>query len=328
LKIIKFDYPVWWNEVGGNFKEMLPNEHGIINDCQFYINDNSIKDADYWFICEDTGEYLPKKVNCPRRNCILITNEAESMWNYREDYLRQFGRIMTSRSDIRGSDIIQQQHLSPWHIKKNYNYLKESEYPTKTNALSGVVSDAVELEGHKRRYRLMNRLKGHFKDELYWYGRGEMEIQDKWDGLAPYKYSIAIENSSHHRYFTEKITDVYLSYSMPIYWGCPNITDYFSSDSMVILEDIDDYKRCIQQIEEAIDSGRYEMNFSHILEARNLILDKYQPFTFLANWISLQEVVPGGYKQKVSIYEKSFFSREKTIKQKLYFYYYNIFHVV
>jgi len=320
-KIIKFSYPKWWDEVGGAFKEMLPNESGVWGDCRFFVNDDSIKECDYWFVCEDHNTYLFDAVKCPKENCILITNEAESMWAYDKQYLKQFGRIMTSRADIEGNNVIRQQHICFWHVKKNHQYLKSAEIPQKTKDLSSIISNAFSLEGHRKRYKLMNRLKGHFKDQLDWFGKGEALINDKWDGLAPYKYSIAIENSAHEHYFTEKIMDCYLSHTMPIYWGCPNITDYFPKESLIILEDPDDYEACIQQIEEAIEGKLFEKNFEAIVEARNLVLDKYQVFAFLKDWITTDTRQSIMVVKNNLIHEKLFFDRNLSIKQMLYYYY-------
>jgi hypothetical protein len=320
-KIIKFNYPKWWDDVGGSFKEMLPNGSGIWGDCQFFVNDDSIRECDYWFICEDHNFYLFDVVKCPKVNCILITNEAESMWSYDERYLKQFGRIMTSRVDIIGKNVIRQQHICSWHVKKEYQYLKSTEIPQKTNNLSAIISNAFSLEGHKKRYKLMNRLKGHFKDQLDWFGKGEAPINDKWNGLAPYKYSIAIENSAHERYFTEKIMDCYLSYTMPIYWGCSNITDYFPKESLIILEDLDDYKTCIKKIDEAIEGNLFENNLEAIIEARNLVIDKFQVFAFLKDWISTDTEQNDNCIKNNLIHEKSFFDKSLNIKQMLHYHY-------
>jgi hypothetical protein len=327
-KIIKFDYPKWWNDIGGVFSLMLPNDDGVLGDCKFYINDDSIKKCDYWFICEDHSRYLFQIVQCPKENCILITNEAESMWNYDKNYLKQFGRIMTCRADIEGNNVIQQQHIFAWHVKKNHSFLTNTQIPNKIEDISAVISNAFSLEGHRKRYKLMNRLKGHFKDKLHWFGKGETPIDDKWDGLAPYKYSIAIENSSHYRYFTEKITDCYLSYTMPIYWGCPNILDYFPKESLIMIEDIDDYKKTIYQIENAIENNYFEKGFEKIIEARNLILSKYQVFYFLKNWIEKDTKFTNQYPKKNLIKEKAFFSRKLNHKQKLYYFYKRLKHLI
>ena len=52
-------------------------------------------------------------------------------------------------------------------------------------------------------------------------------LKKKEDGLKSYKYSIIIENSSEVNYFTEKLIDACLLETVPIYWGAPNISEYF-----------------------------------------------------------------------------------------------------
>jgi hypothetical protein len=41
------------------------------------------------------------------------------------------------------------------------------------------------------------------------------------------RYHLAIENCQSRFYFTEKIIDCFLTDTIPIYWGCQNIGDYF-----------------------------------------------------------------------------------------------------
>ena len=38
-------------------------------------------------------------------------------------------------------------------------------------------------------------------------------------------FSICVENSSNRGYHTEKIIDAFLSKTVPIYWGCPNLEE-------------------------------------------------------------------------------------------------------
>jgi len=53
-------------------------------------------------------------------------------------------------------------------------------------------------------------------------------------------YHICIENYSIHNYFSEKIIDPMLTETIPIYWGCTNITDYFNKDGLILVKDTDD----------------------------------------------------------------------------------------
>jgi hypothetical protein len=42
-------------------------------------------------------------------------------------------------------------------------------------------------------------------------------------------YSIVVESSSEPNYFTEKLIDCLVTKTIPIYWGCPNISEYFDT---------------------------------------------------------------------------------------------------
>jgi hypothetical protein len=52
-------------------------------------------------------------------------------------------------------------------------------------------------------------------------------LKNKKDGLTNYKFSIAVENCVEENYFSEKFTDCVLTNTIPIYFGCPNIENYF-----------------------------------------------------------------------------------------------------
>ena len=50
----------------------------------------------------------------------------------------------------------------------------------------------------------------HFKDKIDFFGFGIKDLKNKKDAIDPYLFSIAIENSKHDNYWTEKIADVFL----------------------------------------------------------------------------------------------------------------------
>jgi len=68
------------------------------------------------------------------------------------------------------------------------------------------------------------------------FGRGRQEIKNKETALWPYQFSIAIENASYPDYFTEKITDCFAAKTIPIYWGNPDIANYFESRGILWLQ--------------------------------------------------------------------------------------------
>lgn len=69
------------------------------------------------------------------------------------------------------------------------------------------------------------------------FGRGYREIPNKEDGLKDYCFSFALENATYSNMFTEKITDCFMTGTIPIYYGIKNIGDYFNPDGIITLTD-------------------------------------------------------------------------------------------
>lgn len=57
------------------------------------------------------------------------------------------------------------------------------------------------------------------------------------DLLFESMYSVIVENIREKHYFTEKILDAFQTYTVPVYFGCPNIADYFDARGMILFED-------------------------------------------------------------------------------------------
>ncbi len=314
---VKISYPLWWDEDwnGPMLLFETPGLSGIWNNVKFFIHED-IKECDFWFIYDDIDKYLLDKVKCPKENIIFITGEVSRYWQYARPFLKQFEGIFTARKDIDHPKTFKEQHICTWHIKKDYNYLKGLAPFDKKKNLSAIVSNTTLQEGHALRFDFMKYLKSKIGDEIDWFGRGVNPLTDKWEGLKDYKYSIAIENSSHEGYFTEKILDCFLSYTMPIYYGCPNIKDYFPEKSMVLI-DLNDFDKSLKTVKNAIENNFYEKNFSEIVKARNKILNDIGIIPYLSKWVN-EHFDPSLKKTKCIIWERKHFIRKHTVKQLLY----------
>ena len=53
-------------------------------------------------------------------------------------------------------------------------------------------------------------------------------------------FGIAIENTSHNGYFTEKILDCFLLKTIPIYWGCTDIDNFFNKEGIIKFGSVDE----------------------------------------------------------------------------------------
>jgi hypothetical protein len=60
---------------------------------------------------------------------------------------------------------------------------------------------------------------------------------DKSEAINDYMFQIVIENDSYSTYFTEKVTDCFATGTIPIYWGAPDIGDYFNMDGIIVLDE-------------------------------------------------------------------------------------------
>lgn len=69
---------------------------------------------------------------------------------------------------------------------------------------------------------------------------GEKLISNKILTHKNSMYSLIVENTSHHNYFTEKITDCILMKSLPIYWGCTNIENFYNPEGIIQIYSDDD----------------------------------------------------------------------------------------
>lgn len=103
-------------------------------------------------------------------------------------------------------------------------------------------------------------------------------------GLERFQFSMAIENSRENNYFSEKLTDCFLMDVMPIYYGCPNVKEFFPPNSMRILdpENIED-DRFLQEV---IFSPLTKDETDAIEESKMLVLDKFSIWPTVEKYIN------------------------------------------
>ena len=113
--------------------------------------------------------------------------------------------------------------------------------------LSIVVSHKRELEGHKLRHEIVAKF-GDKIDGIF--GTGYEQIDSKFIGHAPYRYSIVIENCSFPYYFTEQSIDAMCLGTVPIYCGNPEMTTLFNTDGMIAFDTLEDLEKILPMLSE------------------------------------------------------------------------------
>jgi hypothetical protein len=103
----------------------------------------------------------------------------------------------------------------------------------KSKLVSMISSNKSMVPGHKKRLEFVEK----YKNFVDLYGRGFKDISCKEDGLRDYMFSICVENAVYDTYFTEKLTDCFATGTIPIFYGCNGVNEYFNEDGIIFLDD-------------------------------------------------------------------------------------------
>jgi hypothetical protein len=73
------------------------------------------------------------------------------------------------------------------------------------------------------------------------------------------KISERKNNKYNSIYFSEKLIDCFLCKSIPIYYGCNNIKNYFNTDGMILINDFDDFLLKVNKLDESFYNSKKEV---------------------------------------------------------------------
>lgn len=122
-------------------------------------------------------------------------------------------------------------------------------------AVSSVISGRRGLPGHQLRYELFERRNeiempfdfylgtwNRMQDHYYRQPNVHILHQDKPDKIRAFncRYHIAIDSFRRDNFYSEKLIDCFITKTIPIYWGCPNIGDYFNEDGIYLVNSVDE----------------------------------------------------------------------------------------
>lgn len=274
------------------WKNFLPGGDSTVGEVTF-IFDPLARQYDWLVVYDDlpasAGErhtLWEERLACPRENSLLITTEPSTIKVYGNAFLAQFGHVLTSQEPfaIRHPHVIHSQCGLLWFYGKSHQQATQV-FPTdKSRSISTVCSSKRQRHTlHARRLTFTRQLKQSLP-ELEVYGHGHRPIPSKIEALDPFCYHLAIENHRAPHHWTEKLADAYLAGCLPIYDGCPNVTDYFPEESLIRIH-IDDFESSLQRIRETILGDAWHERLVAIREARRRVLEEYSLFPMLGHLI-------------------------------------------
>lgn len=270
---------------------------------------NDVREADFWVV-QGKGVQLPQTCRVAPENTIFLSTEPRSVLVYPRKYLAQFGMVCTCQEHVHHNNVVLAPPVLPWlvgcHEDERHNYvgtrdfdsLSSVETSAKTKLISVITSNKAFTRGHVRRIEFVRQLKEYYGDKLDVFGRGFNDFADKWDVLAPYKYHIAIENCGDRYYWTEKLSDCFLTETFPFYFGCSNVFDYFSPVSLQHI-DISDFERTVHIIDACMAADLYGQRREALCQAKAQVLGMYNMFNFIGSLCDRLDA--GRTKQEVTL---------------------------
>jgi len=119
----------------------------------------------------------------------------------------------------------------------------------KTKLCSMVISPKVETTGHLLRRCIHDFIKDSKYVDIYGSTDWKVPYMQKESALKDYMFTIVIEGENLDYCFDEKIIDPFCVGTIPIYWGCPSIRDFFSPNGIISLpSNLFDTNHCIYDI--------------------------------------------------------------------------------
>lgn len=127
-------------------------------------------------------------------------------------------------------------------VAKIFNYEENKKFE-----ISFMCSNQKRFIGHAMRHSLWDTQENFNKINkvVCYYGQNKngmniyednIQLSHSRDKTEMYKncmFCIVVENHKSKNYFTEKIMECFVSKTVPIYWGCPNIEKYYNIDGII-----------------------------------------------------------------------------------------------
>jgi hypothetical protein len=248
-----------------------------------------------WLVAFDNVSHaLPRHTEtlaCPREHTILVTTEPSNITRYGKHYAGQFEYLITNQDEqvLPHKNAWRTQPGSRWYYGKSYDEIIQEPPPAKNRLLSVIATDKQQKHTiHKARFDFTRWLASQIPEADLLFSVKHKEaifqrlfdgkaryVEHKYDMIDPYKYHLAIGNQIGPHILTERVTDSFLGYAVPITFGCTNLADYFPADSFI---DIDIFKpdEAIEKIKTHIyDPNDYSRRLEALKEARRLVIEEY-----------------------------------------------------
>lgn len=133
-------------------------------------------------------------------------------------------------------------------------WLPQSEWGLrpKTKRISMLFGAKRATRGHQIRHEIAEALGDRYGVDYY--GARGTPVNYGWETklqvLKDYQYSIVVETCYEENLFSEILLDCFAVGTIPLFWGCPNIGDYFEELGILSFESVQQLESLIRELDE------------------------------------------------------------------------------
>lgn len=275
---------IFKNWIEPDLLRQTPGGSGIWQDWKYEIGEADA-DAD-WVLALNNRFDQDQYVQAAPQRVVALMQEpfVPGFTDWMDRGLESFATVFSSHQPSKCAVWRRSHPAVAWHVNRSYDQLMAMRPDERPRLASWICGGARALPGHRVRLKFLRRVQGGLGRDIDLFGRAVTPIDDKWDGLAPYCYSLAIENTVARDYWTEKIADCFLAWTCPIYHGAPNLEEYFPEEAFIRI-DIQRPREAMRTIRAVLDSGdrEWRRRLEAIDKARRLVLERWQLFPFMTD---------------------------------------------
>lgn len=208
-----------------------------------------------------------------QRICLLTESPIDYCYQHIPEIVKRFPIIFTHQESLlkRGKPFLPLMFGTNWlGIQDDEATLQIlEEHPKKTSLVSFLGSIQHPNQGaYSFRREVASYVVTHKKVDCF--GKGIKEILGKREALAPYFFSIAMENTANNYYFSEKLIDCILLETVPIYFGCPGINTLLDPRGMFTFSSQEELKTVLEKLTPEI----YSQMYPYLLANKHRIIEE------------------------------------------------------
>lgn len=178
-----------------------------------------------------------------RRMAVLMESPIDVCYQEIDEVVRRFPLVLTHQRALiaRGPPFLPLMFGTNWLGASDVEATSklQATLPEKTGLVSFLGSLDHANSGAYRFRREIAELALR-RGDVECFGKGIRPVAGKYEAIAPFRFSIAMENAASDYYFSEKLIDCLLLETVPIYYGCPGIGDMFDERGMLCFRTADE----------------------------------------------------------------------------------------